>query len=200
MNQKSTYILKKFLLNIYYYKFVFMKNSISKLIIIFLLLTTFGCNQKEDVISIKKTIKPLNNSPISGTVMFTQQNDSVYLEAHAYGIEPGKKALHIHENGDCSSEDGLSTGGHWDPYGTKHSKWGDPDGFHLGAVGNFEVDSIGHGMMKFATDLWCIGCEEENDILNKAVIIHNGADDFVSQPSGASGMRIGCMEINSSEL
>ena len=200
MNQKSTYILKKFLLNIYYYKFVFMKNSISKLIIIFLLLTTFGCNQKEDVISIKKTIKPLNNSPISGTVMFTQQNDSVYLEAHAYGIEPGKKALHIHENGDCSSEDGLSTGGHWDPYGTKHSKWGDPDGFHLGAVGNFEVDSIGHGMMKFATDLWCIGCEKENDILNKAVIIHNGADDFVSQPSGASGMRIGCMEINLSEL
>ena len=177
-----------------------MKNSILKLTIIFLLITSFGCNQKEEVISLKKTIKPLNNSPISGTVMFTQKNDSVYLEAHAYGIEPGKKALHIHENGDCSSEDGLSTGGHWDPYGTKHSKWGDPDGFHLGAVGNFEVDSIGHGMMKFATDLWCIGCEEENDILNKAVIIHNGADDFVSQPSGASGMRIGCMEINLSEL
>ena len=199
MNQKSTYILKKFLLNIYYYKFVFMKNSISKLIIIFLLITSFGCNQKEDAISIKNTIKPLNNSAISGTVMFTQKNDSVYLEAHAYGIEPGKKALHIHENGDCSSEDGLSTGGHWDPYGTKHSKWGDPDGFHLGAVGNFEVDSIGHGMMKFATDLWCIGCEKENDILNKAVIIHNGADDYGSQPSGASGMRIGCMEINISE-
>ena len=50
-------------------------------------------------------------------------------------------------------------------------------------------------MLKFKTDLWCIGCDEENDILNKAVIIHNGADDYVSQPSGASGMRIGCMEI-----
>ena len=177
-----------------------MKYSISKLIIIFLLLTSFGCDQKEDVISIKETIKPLNNSPISGTIMFTQKNDSVFLEAHAYGIEPGSKALHIHENGDCSSEDGLSTGGHWNPYGTKHSKWGDPDGFHLGAVGNFEVDSIGHGMMKFGTDLWCIGCEKENDILNKAVIIHNGSDDYVSQPSGASGMRIGCMEINLSKL
>ena len=176
-----------------------MKNLISKIIIIFLLIASFGCDEKDDVISIKKTIKPLNNSTITGTVMFTQKNDSVYLEAHAYGIEPGNKALHIHENGDCSSEDGLSTGGHWNPYGTKHSKWGDPEGFHLGAVGNFEVDSIGHGMMKFATDLWCIGCEKENDILNKAVIIHNGADDYISQPSGASGMRIGCMEINISE-
>ena len=51
-------------------------------------------------------------------------------------------------------------------------------------------------MIKFKTDLWCLGCGEENDIINKAVIIHNGADDYVSQPSGASGMRIGCMEIN----
>ena len=61
-----------------------MKNLISKLIIIFLLIASFGCDQKEDVISIKKTIKQLNNSPITGTVMFTQKNDSVYLEAHAY--------------------------------------------------------------------------------------------------------------------
>ena len=51
-------------------------------------------------------------------------------------------------------------------------------------------------MLNFKTDLWCIGCEEENDILNKAVIIHQGSDDYVSQPSGASGIRIGCMEIN----
>ena len=54
-----------------------MNYSISKLIIIFLLLTSFGCNQKEDVISIKKTIKSLNNSPISVTIMITQKNDTI---------------------------------------------------------------------------------------------------------------------------
>jgi Cu/Zn superoxide dismutase len=47
-----------------------------------------------------------------------------------------------------------------------------------------------------SSDLWCLGCGEENDLLDQAVIIHNGQDDYVSQPSGASGMRIGCMEIN----
>jgi hypothetical protein len=56
---------------------------------------------------------------------------------------------------------------------------GDPTGFHLGAIGNFQVDSIGHGMVKFSTDLWCLGCKEDNDLLDKAVIIHNGTDDYV---------------------
>jgi len=50
-------------------------------------------------------------------------------------------------------------------------------------------------MAKFSTDLWCIKCDEEKDLLDKAVIIHNGIDDFMSQPSGAAGMRLGCMEI-----
>jgi Cu-Zn family superoxide dismutase len=172
-----------------------MKNFKTKLIIFSVLISSIACNTENNTIIIKKTIKPVNNSSISGTITFTQDSDSVSLEAHVFGLEPGTKAIHIHEFGDCSSEDGLSTGGHWNPYDTKHSKWGDPTGFHLGAIGNFEVDSIGHGMLKFKTDLWCLGCNEENDILNKAVIIHNGADDYVSQPSGASGMRIGCMEI-----
>ena len=165
-------------------------------LIIFLLLIFTGCNNNESSLSVKKSIIPLNNSNISGTISFTQKKDSVHLEAHVYGLEPGFKAIHIHEVGDCSSNDGLSTGGHWNPTNTKHSKWGDPTGFHLGAVGNFEIDSIGHGMVDFSTDLWCLGCGEENDLLDQAVIIHNGQDDYVSQPSGASGMRIGCIEIN----
>ena len=37
--------------------------------------------------------------------------------------------------------------------------------------------------------------KSDNDILNKAVIIHNGTDDLMSQPSGAAGMRLGCYEI-----
>ena len=171
-----------------------MKNFKTKLIIFSLLLISVACNTENNTIIIKSGIKPINNSSISGTITFTQNNDSVSIEAHVFGIDPGTKAIHIHEFGDCSSDDGLSTGGHWNPYNTKHSKWGDTTGFHLG-----EVDSIGHGMLNFKTDLWCIGCKEENDILNKAVIIHNGADDYVSQPSGASGMRIGCMEIKISE-
>ena len=174
-----------------------MKTLNTKVIIFLLIGILASCNSIiEDSISLEKSIIPLNNSNISGTISFTQKKDSVLLEAHIYGLEPGFKAIHIHEIGDCSSSDGLSTGGHWNPTNTKHSKWGDPTGFHLGAVGNFEIDSIGHGMVNFSTDLWCLGCGKETDLLDQAVIIHNGQDDYVSQPSGASGMRIGCIEIN----
>ena len=173
-----------------------MKNSKTKIIIFLILFTSISCNTNEEIISIKKTINPINNSDISGTITLTQKNDSVFLEAHLFGLDAGTKAIHIHEFGDCSSNDGLSTGSHWNPTDTKHSKWGDPTGFHLGAIGNFEVDNSGHGMVNFSTNLWCIGCEEKNDILGKGIIIHNGEDDYISQPSGASGPRIGCMEIS----
>ena len=53
-------------------------------------------------------------------------------------------------------------------------------------------------MIKFKTDQWCINCNDDNkDLIGKSIIIHNGADDYVSQPSGAAGIRIGCMDIPS---
>ena len=45
----------------------------------------------------------------------------------------------------------------------------------------------------FETDQWCLGCDDETkNILGKAVIIHEGTDDYTSQPSGAAGKRIVC--------
>ena len=50
--------------------------------------------------------------------------------------------------------------------------------------------------MYFETDEWCIGCEDEaKNILGKAIIVHHGADEFTSQPSGAAGARISCAGI-----
>ena len=98
-----------------------MKNSKTKIIIFLILFTSISCNTNEEIISIKKTINPINSSDISGTITLTQKNDSVFLEAHLFGLDAGTKAIHIHEFGDCSSNDGLSTGSHWNPTDTKHS-------------------------------------------------------------------------------
>jgi Cu-Zn family superoxide dismutase len=34
-------------------------------------------------------------------------------------------------------------------------------------------------------------------VIEKSIVIHSGADDFVSQPSGNSGTRIACGVITS---
>ena len=92
-----------------------------------------------------------------------------------------------------SSEDGKSAGGHWNPTLVNHGKWGDSSGFHRGDIGNFTVDENGNGSVSFSTDLWCLGCDDKNrNILGKSIIVHKGADDFISQPSGAAGSRIAC--------
>jgi Cu-Zn family superoxide dismutase len=46
------------------------------------------------------------------------------------------------------------------------------------------------------TDEWCMDCEDETkNIIGKAVIVHQGTDDLVSQPSGAAGARVSCTGI-----
>jgi len=52
------------------------------------------------------------------------------------------------------------------------------------------------GKVLFSTDLWCLDCDDPvKNIMGKAVIVHQGEDDLVSQPSGAAGARISCAGI-----
>ena len=141
-------------------------------------------------------MEPRSGSNVSGTITFVQEDDEVTMTAELTGLEEGMHAIHLHENADCSAEDGTSAGGHWNPTFEDHGEWGDAGGYHRGDIGNFDVNSNGEGSVTFTTDEWCIGCDDEKkNILNKAVIVHAGVDDYTSQPSGNAGTRIGCAEI-----
>ena len=142
------------------------------------------------------TLSPKSESTVSGTVNFVQENGQVKLAANMTGLTEGVHAIHIHQTADCSSVDGKSAGGHWNPTAQPHGKWGTKDGYHKGDIGNFTVEADGLGAIKMMTDEWCIGCGDENkDILGKAIIVHQGTDDFTSQPSGAAGARVSCAGI-----
>ena len=134
-----------------------------------------------------------SGSKASGKLIFKEVNGVVYMAGKFIGLSEGTHAIHIHENADCTSADGKSAGGHWNPTFEDHGKWGDEKGYHKGDIGNFEVDDKGYGGLSMQTDEWCIGCgDEKKDILGKAIIVHQGADDYVSQPSGAAGARVSC--------
>lgn len=180
-----------------------------------ILITAFSCKQakkdieatSEEVIeevveevvvvkSIKFSMEPKSDSSVSGEVTFTEENGTVVMKATLSGLTEGEHAIHIHEKADCSSADGKSTGGHWNPTFQPHAKWGAADGYHKGDIGNFVANTEGNATVDFATKEWCIDCDDETkNIVGKAVIVHQGVDDFTSQPSGAAGARVACTGI-----
>lgn len=152
--------------------------------------------KQEEVKKAKVTLEAKSDSKLSGNVVFTQENGEVTMTALIDGLAAGMHAIHIHENADCSAADGSSAGGHWNPTHQDHGKWGSPNGYHKGDIGNFKVDANGNGTITMTTDEWCIGCDDDaKNIVGKSVVIHDGVDDFTSQPSGAAGTRVGCGTI-----
>jgi len=178
--------------------------KIALLLIITILAFAAGCkkdakdkvepiSEAEKAVKVKFALSPKSGSMVKGNVVFTQLNGQVEMTAILEGLSPGDHAIHIHDTADCSSEDGKSSGGHWNPTGEPHGKWGNATGYHKGDIGNFTADDKGFSVVNKTTNEWCIGCgDETKDILGKAIIVHQGVDDFTSQPSGAAGSRVSC--------
>lgn len=144
-------------------------------------------------IEIRVEMEAKSGSDLQGEATFVQENGEVTLTATFSGLSEGTHAIHLHENADCSADDGTSAGGHWNPTFEDHGEWGDDTGYHKGDIGNFEVDADGNGSVTFTTDQWCIGCDDDTkNIIGTSLIVHDGTDDFTSQPSGNAGTRIGC--------
>lgn len=152
--------------------------------------------EEVEVEKITFKMEPKSDSGVSGEVTFVSENGKVSMVGTFSGLTPGEHAIHIHEKADCSAADGTSTGGHWNPTAEPHGKWGETAGYHRGDIGNLIADADGNATVEFSTDLWCIGCEDETkNIVGKAVIVHQGVDDFTTQPTGAAGSRVSCTGI-----
>lgn len=145
-------------------------------------------------------IMPKSNSELKGNVSIQEnKKNQVVLNIQAEGIAPGSHGVHLHTVGDCSSEDAMSAGGHWNPKNQQHGfcKKGDCENAHAGDMGNLVADTDGRVNFTFTTPDWCINCSDSTkNINNKALIIHEQRDDKVSQPTGNSGKRIGCVVLN----
>lgn len=131
---------------------------------------------------------------VHGFVTFQGVSDGTQVSATIYGLpdyQPahnsnapiGPFGFHIHEHGNCDSSSTNATfesaGGHWNPTNQPH-------GNH---AGDFPVLFSNHGFsqMTFFTDQF-----QPEDVLGKAVIIHQNPDDYRTQPSGDSGKRLAC--------
>lgn len=173
-----------------------MKKIILPIVLIIAII--IGCKtngNKANTKNLKITFESKSNSNVNGTATFSEKNGRVTFIAKLQGLKPGIHAIHIHEKSDCSSPDGSSAGGHWNPTFKKHGKWGVGE-YHRGDIGNFIADENGNGSITLTTDQWTIsGNDETKNILGKGLIVHQNADDFVSQPVGNAGARVACSAI-----
>lgn len=153
---------------------------------------------KSQMIRAVAELNPTEGNQVSGKVSFTNQDGAVMIVGDLKGLEPGKHGFHVHETGDCSAPDASSAGGHFNPAGTPH---GAPDNpptqRHVGDLGNLEAGP--DGMAHYERMDKVISLGGPDSIVGRAVIVHGGADDLTSQPSGNAGPRVACGVIRIKE-
>lgn len=148
-----------------------------------------------------KIVNMINNKGESmGTVQLSKTKAGVLLNLDLTGLTPdGEHAMHIHETGACTPlETFKDSGGHYNPTGHKHGMM-HPEGQHAGDMPNLKPDSKGEIKVAFV-NLHVTLDDGESGLYDEdgsAIIIHAGADDHMSQPSGAAGARIACGLIDS---
>jgi Cu-Zn family superoxide dismutase len=134
-------------------------------------------------------LHPTAGNNVTGLVTFTKSGYEVKVVADVTGLTPGKHGFHIHEFGDCSSSDGNSAGGHFNP---THKQHGAPDASdrHAGDLGNIEADASGKAHLEWSDTVMKLSGADS--IVGHAVIVHEKVDDLKTQPTGNAGGRLAC--------
>jgi superoxide dismutase, Cu-Zn family len=137
------------------------------------------------------TVVARSGSAVSGTVSLQQVEGGVRMHVELVGLAPNSEhGFHVHEKGDCSAADATSAGGHFNPDQSPHGSAGSA-AHHAGDLPSLTADATG----KIRGDLLVQGVTLDSgprSIVGRSVIVHRDRDDFVTQPSGNAGARVGC--------
>ena len=128
---------------------------------------------------------------VTGQVQFTRLGDKVLVTGEVRGLQPNTEhGFHIHEKGDCSSGDGMSAGGHFNPDGKAHGAHAQPE-HHAGDLPSLKADANGTARISFESTTLSVG-SGIRDVVGRGLIVHRDPDDYTTQPTGNSGPRMAC--------
>ena len=150
-----------------------------------------GCTTMSDDNPPRATagLQPTKGNKTEGEVTFEQLDGKVRVSAQVIGLKPDQEhGFHIHEVGDCSSGDGMSAKGHFNPYGKPHGQGAER---HAGDLPNLKADAHGRAHLQVELDTITV-TPGPASIVGRAVIIHALPDDYHSQPTGNAGARLAC--------
>jgi len=131
-----------------------------------------------------------------GTVEFRSSPFGTILHARLAFMPAGIHAFHVHETGECVPPF-TSAGGHFNPDTSDHGLM-DADGRHAGDMPNIHVPASGMVNIEIFNDSVRLD-DKLFDADGAAVVIHEGPDDYETNPAGAAGPRIACGVIKRME-
>jgi Cu-Zn family superoxide dismutase len=136
-------------------------------------------------------LQPTKGNKTIGEATFEQSGTKVRVIVFAQGLTPGREhGFHIHEVGDCSSGDGMSTKGHFNPYGKPHAASAAAER-HAGDLPSLKAGKDGRAKIDVELDIITL-TPGPASIIGRGLIIHADPDDFTTQPTGNAGARIAC--------
>ena len=127
-----------------------------------------------------------------GEAILEQQTGGVQITATFTALPPGARAFHIHAVGKCEPPF-ESAGGHFNPTGKQHGK-DNPAGPHVGDLPNLDVPPGGRVKVQVIVKDVSLDADARGllDGDGASLVVHEGADDYKSDPAGNAGKRLAC--------
>ncbi|RKN80446.1 superoxide dismutase family protein [Paenibacillus ginsengarvi] len=167
-----------------------------------LLLAATGCQSQS--VSGQAAAEPakavIQSSIVNGTgqtigkATLMEQPGGVRIQMEVKGISPGVHGFHIHEVGKCEGPDFTSAGAHFNPLDKKHGLLS-MAGPHAGDMPNLVAAADGSANADWLLSGVTLAPGKPNSLLKEggtSLMIHEKADDGMTDPSGNSGARIAC--------
>jgi Cu-Zn family superoxide dismutase len=135
-----------------------------------------------------------------GMATFREVSGGVVIDVDVKGITPGLHAVHVHAIGKCEGPAFTSAGGHFNPAQKKHGLRS-AEGPHAGDMPNMYIAKDGTGRFEVLADNITLktGGRSVFDADGSALVIHAGADDDITDPTGNSGDRAACGVITAGQ-
>jgi len=135
----------------------------------------------------KADIKDAKGQSI-GSATLVETPHGVLLTVNLTAAPAGPHAFHLHAVGKCEAPF-TTAGGHLNPGSKKHGIKS-AEGAHAGDLPNVTVPAS--GALSFEVLAHGVTMAQVLDADGAAVVMHQGVDDYATDPAGAAGDRIAC--------